>query len=129
MLCDCSTKYSLKSGQPCCLQKSSAALKNFQNTNALTTEKNQGIALPSKNAFLMAQQDAAKKLFVNSYEFGAQNYKGLFCICHSSYDEEDEDRTMFQCEICQDWFHDTCIGTVPNDSYFHPPGVDSLFYL
>ncbi|RKO87120.1 hypothetical protein BDK51DRAFT_14360, partial [Blyttiomyces helicus] len=32
----------------------------------------------------------------------------LFCICRSA-DDGDPSRTMIGCDICQEWFHFTCV--------------------
>eukprot|EP00808_Paulinella_micropora_P014665 g43223.t1 len=39
----------------------------------------------------------------NSYN---HNFAGKYCLCRGEYKEDD---TMFQCHLCQDWFHDTCL--------------------
>ena len=44
----------------------------------------------------------------NAYR-SRQNFFGKFCRCHATYDPFNETREMFQCLICEDWFHDTCI--------------------
>lgn len=33
-------------------------------------------------------------------------FQGLYCFCDGTYEE---DQTMIQCVMCQDWFHDFCI--------------------
>jgi E3 ubiquitin-protein ligase UBR7 len=45
----------------------------------------------------------------NSYQGSRQNFYGLFCYCHSSYDPEAETGEMLQCVLCEDWFHEDCI--------------------
>ena len=72
----------------------------------------------------------------------SQNFQGLFCVCHEPYIEDPEEaqeeatieltevsrefpettkkpskdscksNVMFQCVVCEDWFHETCIGIV-----------------
>lgn len=37
------------------------------------------------------------------------NFEGRFCWCDSDYDPTTDNRTMFQCLLCEDWFHDQCI--------------------
>ncbi len=32
--------------------------------------------------------------------------------CDIQYDPAKEESTMLQCVVCEDWFHDTCIGIV-----------------
>ncbi|KTW29406.1 hypothetical protein T552_01358 [Pneumocystis carinii B80] len=38
------------------------------------------------------------------------NFEGRFCWCDTDYDATTDERTMFQCLLCEDWFHDECIG-------------------
>ncbi|KAG4303901.1 hypothetical protein PORY_002690 [Pneumocystis oryctolagi] len=38
------------------------------------------------------------------------NFEGRFCWCNIEYDPTTDERTMFQCLLCEDWFHDQCIG-------------------
>jgi E3 ubiquitin-protein ligase UBR7 len=42
------------------------------------------------------------------------NFDGTFCHCALPFneDEEDEDTTMIQCLVCEDWFHDRCLSQV-----------------
>ncbi|KAF4610255.1 hypothetical protein D9613_010658 [Agrocybe pediades] len=40
-------------------------------------------------------------------EYG-QNFKGLFCRCHRTYDPNKEREAMIQCLACEDWFHESC---------------------
>ncbi|KAG2216220.1 hypothetical protein INT45_014192, partial [Circinella minor] len=51
------------------------------------------------------------------------NFRGRYCRCDKDYDPDQEDGTMYQCVICEDWFHDRCIGEIPSEledfeSYF-----------
>lgn len=34
----------------------------------------------------------------------------LFCLCRRSFDENDEDQMMIECESCKDWLHGRCVG-------------------
>ncbi|ORX81030.1 hypothetical protein BCR32DRAFT_293481 [Anaeromyces robustus] len=36
------------------------------------------------------------------------NFSGRFCWCNKIYDP-DEDELMFQCNICEEWYHASCI--------------------
>ncbi|KAK3825276.1 MAG: putative zinc finger in N-recognin-domain-containing protein [Benniella sp.] len=46
------------------------------------------------------------------------NYLGRFCWCDILYDPSKEESTMLQCVVCEDWFHDTCIGITPHNDDF-----------
>ncbi|EPY49348.1 zinc finger protein Mlo2 [Schizosaccharomyces cryophilus OY26] len=37
------------------------------------------------------------------------NFQGQFCTCDTFYDPEQESGVMFQCILCEDWFHDRCL--------------------
>ncbi|EGF83126.1 hypothetical protein BATDEDRAFT_84659 [Batrachochytrium dendrobatidis JAM81] len=47
-----------------------------------------------------------------------RNFDGVFCVCLEPYNPEVETRTMFQCVICEDWFHDECVSKVPDEDAF-----------
>jgi len=47
----------------------------------------------------------------------AHNFRGRFCKCDKEYSAEDSG-DMYQCFSCQDWFHDSCIGSVPDPNRF-----------
>ncbi|KAG0046126.1 hypothetical protein BGZ83_008666 [Gryganskiella cystojenkinii] len=46
------------------------------------------------------------------------NYLGRFCWCDIQYDPTKEESTMLQCVVCEDWYHDTCIGISPHNDDF-----------
>src|SRR5579871_2641274 len=48
------------------------------------------------------------------------NFEGRFCDCDQVYDVDAEEGTMFQCLVCEDWFHEKCIGDgrVPDQDDF-----------
>jgi E3 ubiquitin-protein ligase UBR7 len=48
------------------------------------------------------------------------NFSGRFCSCDQVYDVDAEEGTMFQCLVCEDWFHEKCIGEgrVPDQDDF-----------
>lgn len=45
------------------------------------------------------------------------NFQGHFCICErgKSYDPQTEEETMYQCLVCEEWYHESCtsLGTRP----------------
>ncbi|KAI7902047.1 putative zinc finger in N-recognin-domain-containing protein [Cokeromyces recurvatus] len=51
-----------------------------------------------------------KKNEENKYN---HNFEGRYCRCDTFYNPEKEEGTMYQCIACEDWFHDTCIGKIP----------------
>lgn len=54
------------------------------------------------------------KTGLNSGNVYGQNFQGRYCYCHGKYVLETD--TMAQCLVCQDWFHDRCLGTaIPDD--------------
>ncbi|KAJ3304873.1 hypothetical protein HDV03_002255 [Kappamyces sp. JEL0829] len=42
------------------------------------------------------------------------NFKGINCYCKLLHDDAKETREMIQCLVCEDWFHDSCIGEKPS---------------
>jgi E3 ubiquitin-protein ligase UBR7 len=48
------------------------------------------------------------------------NFSGRFCECDQVYDVDAEEGTMFQCLVCEDWYHEKCIGEgrVPDQDDF-----------
>ncbi|KAI9136906.1 putative zinc finger in N-recognin-domain-containing protein [Paraphysoderma sedebokerense] len=50
-----------------------------------------------------------KILGVNSENRYNHNFAGEYCWCDGVYDPDEEAGTMFQCAVCQDWYHDRCI--------------------
>ncbi|KAG0367599.1 putative zinc finger in N-recognin-domain-containing protein [Gamsiella multidivaricata] len=55
---------------------------------------------------------------VNELNVYNHNYLGRFCWCDIQYDPTKEESTMLQCVVCEDWFHDTCIGITPHGDDF-----------
>ena len=53
----------------------------------------------------------------NAYN-SPHNFEGRFCWCNTNPDEvlSEEESTMFQCLVCEDWFHDRCIEDLPTDT-------------
>ncbi|ORY92209.1 hypothetical protein BCR43DRAFT_497965 [Syncephalastrum racemosum] len=56
------------------------------------------------------QQKATSDNDKNTYN---HNFKGLYCRCNQFYDPEKEENEMYQCLVCEDWFHERCIGSIP----------------
>ena len=50
----------------------------------------------------------------NSHNVYGQNFAGLYCRCSSAFDPETETSDMYQCLMCEDWFHERCIDTEHN---------------
>ncbi|KAJ2548648.1 hypothetical protein EV175_004747 [Coemansia sp. RSA 1933] len=51
----------------------------------------------------------------NSY---SHNFWGFYCRCDKFYDPESESGDMILCYVCNDWFHDSCIGMRPKDGEY-----------
>ncbi|CAO3595473.1 unnamed protein product [Absidia cylindrospora] len=43
------------------------------------------------------------------------NFVGRYCRCNEEYDPSTEVETMYQCVLCEDWFHERCIGKIPDE--------------
>jgi E3 ubiquitin-protein ligase UBR7 len=43
------------------------------------------------------------------------NFKGINCYCKAYYDDTIEQDVMFQCLVCEDWFHEKCIKTIDQE--------------
>ncbi|KAI8334585.1 hypothetical protein BC941DRAFT_503946 [Chlamydoabsidia padenii] len=43
------------------------------------------------------------------------NFEGRYCRCNQIYDSSIEEGTMYQCVLCEDWFHERCIGNIPDE--------------
>ncbi|KAJ1670930.1 hypothetical protein EV182_007915, partial [Spiromyces aspiralis] len=46
------------------------------------------------------------------------NFWGHYCRCDTLYDPETETGVMIQCYVCQDWYHDRCIGVMPPEDEY-----------
>lgn len=53
----------------------------------------------------------------NSYN-SPHNFEGRFCWCDMDPEEAagEEESIMFQCLVCEDWFHDKCIADLPKNT-------------
>ncbi|KAJ2156199.1 hypothetical protein GGF46_005350 [Coemansia sp. RSA 552] len=54
----------------------------------------------------------------NSRNAYNHNFWGFYCRCDRFYDPAHESGLMIQCYICNDWFHDACIGAVPDEARY-----------
>ena len=43
------------------------------------------------------------------------NFDGKYCFCDAEYSG---DQVMYQCLICEDWFHDKCLDFIPQPDTF-----------
>ncbi|KAJ2782171.1 hypothetical protein H4R18_002436 [Coemansia javaensis] len=43
------------------------------------------------------------------------NFWGFYCRCDRFYDPASETGLMVQCYVCNDWYHDACIGAMPSE--------------
>ncbi|KAF9921484.1 hypothetical protein FBU30_008459 [Linnemannia zychae] len=62
--------------------------------------------------------DAKPAGSINELNQYNHNFLGRFCWCDIQYDPHKEESTMLQCVICEDWFHDNCIGITPHGDDF-----------
>ncbi|KAJ1939090.1 hypothetical protein FBU59_004235 [Linderina macrospora] len=52
--------------------------------------------------------------FANTKNSYNHNFWGFYCRCDTFYNPDDE-AVMIQCFICNDWYHDRCIGKAPDE--------------
>ncbi|KAI8092213.1 uncharacterized protein B0P05DRAFT_525289 [Gilbertella persicaria] len=71
--------------------------------------------LPGKfNEHACALTIPAKKIIrANDKNTYNHNFQGRYCRCDQHYDPEKEEAVMYQCVACEDWFHERCIGNIP----------------
>lgn len=50
----------------------------------------------------------------NVHNLYNDNFKGVYCSCKQAYDFCLQTQTMLFCQICQDWFHESCLGGTPD---------------
>ncbi|KAJ2994090.1 hypothetical protein HDV02_001867 [Globomyces sp. JEL0801] len=67
-------------------------------------EKEAQEALPGDPSKCFYELDPINEL--NHYN---DNFKGVYCVCHKAYIENAEDQEMYQCYVCEDWYHEKCI--------------------
>lgn len=75
----------------------------------------------------IGQQDCCirkERIQVNNDNLYNQNFQNIFCFCQKEYNAETEDGTMYQCLLCEDWFHEQCIKNAES-----MPSEDSFEYL
>ncbi|KNE54353.1 hypothetical protein AMAG_00332 [Allomyces macrogynus ATCC 38327] len=46
------------------------------------------------------------------------NFERRYCLCDAEYDPDQEQGVMYQCVVCQDWFHDRCLPKMPDVDAF-----------
>ncbi|KNE56008.1 hypothetical protein AMAG_01852 [Allomyces macrogynus ATCC 38327] len=46
------------------------------------------------------------------------NFERRYCSCDTEYDPDQEQGVMYQCLVCQDWFHDHCLSNMPDADAF-----------
>jgi len=72
---------------------------------------------------LLKSTPAAHSAHHNCYG-NEHNFRGKYCVCDGA-GWSVGDRTMYQCEICEDWFHDDCVsgstvgGAIPREDTFN----------
>lgn len=54
------------------------------------------------------------------------NFMGRYCFCNGK-GWTAGDRTMYQCEVCEDWFHDSCVAKDhQGEGFYEIPSEDSF---
>ncbi|KAI5474663.1 E3 ubiquitin-protein ligase UBR7 [Pseudohyphozyma bogoriensis] len=59
----------------------------------------------------------------------SKNFQGVFCICGVPYDPHTETDAMYQCLVCEDWLHHTCLFGSHSDAQTSPLGTDDFDLL
>ncbi|KAI9598437.1 hypothetical protein BDF19DRAFT_432516 [Syncephalis fuscata] len=102
-LCDCATDLptSNSNSNSCQIQSNDTSIYDIENE-----DKGSGnTAVTTSSSYT-----TTKNIKRNQYD---HNYLGRFCRCDEEYDPDKEPGTMYQCAICEDWFHDRCINNMP----------------
>ncbi|KAJ3373906.1 putative E3 ubiquitin-protein ligase ubr7 [Allomyces arbusculus] len=55
---------------------------------------------------------------VNTENRYNHNFERRYCSCDTEYDPDQEQGIMYQCLVCQDWFHDRCLPNMPDADAF-----------
>lgn len=57
-----------------------------------------------------------------------KNHDGHFCYCKKgyTYDPHEEEETMFQCIVCEEWLHETCTSLRPKRATHHHQDSDGV---
>ncbi|KAL1921326.1 uncharacterized protein VTP21DRAFT_11042 [Calcarisporiella thermophila] len=71
--------------------------------------------LQCKTPCTLDKKEGAESNLENKY---GHNFEGRFCWCNTIYDPESETSSMYQCIVCEDWYHDSCIGEMPPSDDF-----------
>ncbi|KAI9024404.1 hypothetical protein CLU79DRAFT_834378 [Phycomyces nitens] len=61
-------------------------------------------------------KDVSKEKSSNEENQYNHNFDGKYCRCDELYDPDKEDDVMYQCVVCEDWFHQRCIGQIPDSA-------------
>ncbi|KAJ2697615.1 hypothetical protein H4218_003824 [Coemansia sp. IMI 209128] len=81
----------------------------------------------TKRLLLPAEQGACCRLksaqpmlakLENAANVYNHNFWGMYCSCDKFYAPEDEAGVMIQCYVCNDWYHDSCIGKLPSEDEY-----------
>ncbi|CAO3609670.1 unnamed protein product [Cunninghamella blakesleeana] len=60
-------------------------------------------------------KSTTKKDTINEENTYNHNFTGRYCRCDAIYDPNIEEEAMYQCVTCEDWFHERCIGQIPDN--------------
>ncbi|KAJ2086627.1 hypothetical protein GGI09_006659 [Coemansia sp. S100] len=81
----------------------------------------------TKRLLLPAEQGACCRLksartmlatLENANNVYNHNFWGMYCSCDKFYVPENETGVMVQCYVCNDWYHDSCIGQLPSEDEY-----------
>ncbi|CAG8627437.1 8983_t:CDS:2, partial [Ambispora leptoticha] len=73
------------------------------------------------------QVEPKKNEEINERNQYNHNFVGRFCWCDDEYDAEKEESNMFQCCVCEDWFHEGCVnGEKTGNLNFMIPDLESF---
>lgn len=66
-------------------------------------ERGEGAAEEGEKRFKLSFSNVSILLFLEG---------AIFCVCRKPYEGEND---MFECEVCNEWYHHECIGFVGSE--------------
>jgi len=68
------------------------------------------IMFPTATEFRMLSQWGRPKPVVTVKRDDSDWDGVLFCVCKKAYNEADDNGTLVECTLCENWYHDGCVG-------------------